>query len=82
MTICGIVATSAVDYWGFLILGDQTGAKYQKTAAALEKAKNQEINHGRLAMVAILELLRHDSQQFVGGMYANDHLITGLPFLY
>jgi len=51
-----------------------------------EKRQNQELNHGRLAMLAMLELFRHDSQQLVGGMYADDAtmapLITGLPFLY
>jgi hypothetical protein len=44
------------------------------------KAYDQELNHGRLAMLASLELLRHDSQNFVSGV--NDVLITGLPFLY
>ena len=36
-------------------------------------------------MLAVLELLRHDAQQLVGGMYtegAMKPLITGLPFLY
>ena len=50
------------------------------------KRANQELNHGRLAMIAVLELFRHDSQMLVGGMYADDAvmspLITGLPFLY
>jgi Chlorophyll A-B binding protein len=50
------------------------------------KATNQELNHGRLAMLAALELLRHDSQMLVGGMYTGDEtmgkMITGLPFLY
>ena len=50
------------------------------------KATNQELNHGRLAMLATLELLRHDSQSLIGGMYADDAtmspMITGLPFLY
>ncbi len=70
----------AVDYWGFLILGDTEGKG--KTAEQLAKAQTQELQHGRLAMLAILELLRHDSQGFIGGMYAGDHLITGLPFIY
>ena len=70
----------AVDYRGFLILGDTEGKG--KTAEELEKAQTQELSHGRLAMIAILELLRHDSQGFVGGMYSGDNLITGLPFLY
>jgi hypothetical protein len=49
------------------------------------KAEAQEITHGRLAMLAILELLRHDSQDFVfGGSFdgLSTKLITGLPFLY
>ncbi len=70
----------AVDYRGFLILGDTEGQG--KTAEELQKAQEQELSHGRLAMIAILELLRHDSQSLIGGMYAGDHLITGLPFLY
>ena len=70
----------AVDYRGFLILGDTEGKG--KSAEELQKAQEQELSHGRLAMIAILELLRHDSQQLVGGLYAGDKLITGLPFLY
>ena len=75
-----IFAIGAVDYYGFLTLGD-TEAK-GKSAEELATAKNQELSHGRLAMIAILELLRHDSQQLVGGLYPGEHLITGLPFLY
>jgi hypothetical protein len=49
----------------------------------LEKRQLQELQHGRLAMLAILELLRHDSQNFVSpGFDGYDKLITGLPFLY
>ena len=70
----------AVDFRGVLILGDTEGKG--KTPEQLEKAKLQELQHGRLAMLAILELLRHDSQQLIGGLYAGDKLITGLPFLY
>ena len=70
----------AVDYRGFLILGD-TEAK-DKSPEELQKAQEQELSHGRLAQIAILELLRHDSQNVVGGLYQGDHLITGLPFLY
>jgi len=70
----------AVDYRGYLILGDTEGKG--KTPEELKKAKDQELNHGRLAMIAILELLRHDSQHLIGGMYEGDKLITGLPFLY
>lgn len=70
----------AVDYYGFLILGDTEGKG--KSAEELAKAKDQELNHGRLAMIAMLELFRHDSQMLVGGMYGGDKLLTGLPFLY
>ena len=34
------------------------------------------------AMIAILELLKHDAEMQVGGIHAGDHIITGLPFLY
>jgi len=70
----------SVDYYGFLILGDTEGKG--KSAEELATAKTQELQHGRLAMIAILELLRHDSQMLIGGMYEGDKLITGLPFLY
>ena len=63
-----------------------SGVKQFASAEEAEKAANQELNHGRLAMLATLELLRHDSQSLIGGMYADDAvmspLITGLPFLY
>lgn len=70
----------AVDYYGFFKFGD--GGASEKTPEELKELTTKEINNGRLAMIAILELLRHDSQSVVGGMYAGDHLITGLPFLY
>lgn len=70
----------AVDFRGYLVLGDTEGKG--KSAEELAKARDQELSHGRLAMIAILELLRHDSQGFIGGMYSGDNLITGLPFLY
>eukprot|EP00981_Chlorochromonas_danica_P004165 scaffold838_cov160-Ochromonas_danica.AAC.2 len=70
----------AVDYRGIFVPGDKEGKNL--TPAELTKFQNQELNHGRLAMLAILELLRHDSQQLIGGLYPGDHLITGLPFLY
>ena len=62
------------------------GVKEFKSEEEALKATNQELNHGRLAMLAVLELFRHDSQMIVGGMYAGDEtmgkLITGLPFIY
>ena len=48
-------------------------------------AVTKELQNGRLAMLAVLELFRHDAQQLVGGMYTEGNmapLITGLPFLY
>eukprot|EP00981_Chlorochromonas_danica_P016219 scaffold16088_cov159-Ochromonas_danica.AAC.1 len=64
----------AVDYRGYLVLGDTEGKG--KTPEELRKAQDQELNHGRLAMLAILELLRHDSQHLIGGLYQGDNLIT------
>jgi hypothetical protein len=64
----------------------EAGVKEFDSEEEATKAANQELNHGRLAMLAVLELLRHDSQGLIGGMYAGDavygKLITGLPFLY
>ena len=41
------------------------------------------VRNGRLAMLAILELLRHDSQNYVSpGFDGFNDLITGFPFLY
>jgi hypothetical protein len=74
----------AVDYWG--VLGDFEVGK--KAAASLspdklEERQLQELQHGRLAMLAILELLRHDSQNLVQpGFDGLDKMISGLPFLY
>ena len=70
----------AVDYWGALKFGD--GGAENKSAEELKELTTKELNNGRTAMIAILELLRHDSQMVVGGMYSGDNLITGLPFLY
>lgn len=80
-----IFLIGAVDYWGSLQLGVgkipiSTGEGQSEEEFSANTLK--EIQNGRLAMVAILELLRHDAQMVVGGMYAGDHLITGLPFLY
>jgi hypothetical protein len=43
----------------------------------LEKRQLCELQHGRIAMLAIAELVRHDITMAEG-----DKLITGLPFLY
>ena len=70
----------AVDYYGFF---SYESGKPQLDAAVEEERKVQELQHGRLAMLATLELLRHDSQNLVKpGFDGLDHLITGLPFLY
>lgn len=71
----------AVDYYGFL--GDFEFGKKPVGKNDIEELQLNELQHGRLAMLAILELLRHDSQNMVSpGFDGLDHLITGLPFLY
>ena len=73
-------AIGAVDYYGFL--GDFDSGK-NAVGGDMDKLKLNELQHGRLAMLAILELLRHDSQNLVSpGFDGLDKLITGLPFLY
>jgi hypothetical protein len=46
------------------------------------KRQTQELQHGRLAMLAFLELARHDTQTLAGNDNGLDHLISGLPFIY
>jgi hypothetical protein len=71
----------AVDYYGYL--GDFSAGKLDLTPEEMQERQLQELQHGRLAMIAVLELLRHDSQNFVSpGFDGLDKLITGLPFLY
>ena len=71
----------AVDYYGFL--GDFDSGKPDLEPAELEKRQLNELQHGRIAQLAFLELVRHDSQNLVKpGFDGLDHLITGLPFLY
>jgi hypothetical protein len=71
----------AVDYWGFL--GDFEVGKPDLAPEMLKTRQTQELQHGRLAMLATMELLRHDSQNLVSpGFDGLDNLITGLPFLY
>ena len=71
----------AVDYYGFL--GDFGVGKPDLPADILTKRQTQELQNGRLAMLATMELFRHDSQNFVSpGFDGLDNLITGLPFLY
>jgi hypothetical protein len=71
----------AVDYYGFL--GDFSIGKPELSPEELEKRQLNELQNGRLAMLAFLELLRHDSQNFVSpGFDGLDNMITGLPFIY
>jgi hypothetical protein len=70
----------AVDYYGFL--GNFDAGK-NPVGGEIEKLQLNELQHGRLAMLATLELLRHDSQNLVQpGFDGLDNLITGLPFIY
>jgi hypothetical protein len=48
----------------------------------LAKRQTAELQHGRVAMLAVLELLRHDAQTLAGLDQGYPHLITGLPFIY
>ena len=76
-----IFLIGAVDYWG--VLGDFEVGKLKLEFAEIEKRQLNELQHGRIAMLAILELLRHDSQNYVSpGFDGLDNLITGFPFLY
>jgi Chlorophyll A-B binding protein len=71
----------AVDYYGFL--GNFKLGKLDLSPEVAEKRTLSELQHGRIAMLASLELLRHDSQNLVSpGFDGLDNLITGLPFLY
>ena len=71
----------AVDYYGYL--GDFKIGKPELEPDVLEERQLQELQHGRLAMIATLELFRHDSQNLVSpGFDGMDKLITGLPQLY
>ncbi|CAB9512099.1 chloroplastic [Seminavis robusta] len=69
-----VAAIGSVEFAG--TLGDFEIGKPDFTPDVLAARQSQEISHGRLAMIAILELLRHDKYDEVG------ELIRGLPFIY
>ena len=75
-------AIGAVDYYGYLFYPE---ANPKLDAAELEKRQLNELQHGRLAMLAIAELVRHDCHVTYGGGELDGgltDLITGFPFLY
>ena len=69
-----VAFVGSVEYAG--VLGDFEIGKPDFTPDVLASRQTQELQHGRLAMIATLELLRHDKYDEVG------ELIRGLPFLY
>jgi len=76
-----IFLIGAVDLKG--ILGDFDVGKPPLDADILAKRQLCELQHGRIAMLATLELFRHDSQNLIQpGFDGLDNLLTGLPFLY
>lgn len=60
------------------VLGNYEVGKPDLSPEILAKRQLQELQHGRLAMLAIMELLRHDYRDGADGL---EGLITGLPFL-
>lgn len=64
----------ATEYSGFL--GDFEIGKPELAPEELARRQTQEISHGRLAMLGIMELLRHDKYDDMA------ELIQGFPFLY
>ena len=72
-----------VDYYGYL--GSFPSGQKPVGGKSLEELQLNELQHGRLAMLAIVELLRHDCHVTYGGGALDNGLtemITGLPFLY
>merc|ERR1712087_654761 len=72
LQIIGFVG--ATEFSGFL--GDFEIGKPELAPEELARRQTQEISHGRLAMLGIMELLRHDKYDDAA------ELITGFPFLY
>ena len=78
-----IFLIGAVDYYGYLGSYD-FGRGPTLSSDVFFQRQQSELTHGRLAMLASMELLRHDAQNYVIPNYdgLGDHLITGLPFIY
>mmetsp|Transcript_14598 Transcript_14598/g.35506 ORF Transcript_14598/g.35506 Transcript_14598/m.35506 type:complete len:208 (-) Transcript_14598:3047-3670(-) len=82
-----IILVACIEKYGFLAEGTFGDAGLLNlTEDELKKRQTQELNHGRLAMLATMELFRHDSQTLISPGFDGDgvfnNLITGLPFIY
>jgi hypothetical protein len=82
-----IILVACIEKYGFLGAGTFGDAGLLNlTDEELKKRQTQELNHGRLAMLATMELFRHDAQTLVqpgfDGEGVFNNLITGLPFIY
>lgn len=73
-----LVTIGAIEKKG--LLGDFEVGKPDLGPEMLVKRQTQELQHGRLAMLAFMELLRHDLSDGADGL--GENLITGFPFLY
>jgi Chlorophyll A-B binding protein len=78
-----IFLIGAVDHYGYLGSYD-FGRAPALPDEVLYQRQQSELTHGRLAMLASMELLRHDAQNYIIPNYdgLGDQLITGLPFIY
>ena len=84
-----IFLIGSVDYWG--VFGDYAVGKIGSPISQggildldeeqVVARKTQEIQHGRLAMLAIMELFRQDYVNYSAGTNL-DHFIIGLPAPY
>jgi Chlorophyll A-B binding protein len=82
-----IILVACIEKYGFLGAGTFGEAGLLNlTPDELKKRETQELQHGRLAMLATMELFRHDAQTLIqpgfDGEGVFNNLITGLPFIY
>ena len=81
-----LITRRAMSDQPFCFVFEQQIGKPEFDPETSEKRQLQELQHGRLAMLATLELFRHDSQTLISpgfdGEGVFENLITGLPFLY